>query len=248
MSVVNRRPGDIIITTKPVGVAEAAAEILSPEEALPEEMVPDQESPAVQPPSAAKQQDLPPVADNSLPQQEHAQQQETLVDPVTAQQSAVINSQAESAPSRPVGPNDPSEPITPAARSRTVIKVQSADIESVKNSLRPFPAALPQQQATKSTEEENPSVVTKLLYEPGHVLPPKDVCPEQGEGMKLMILITTAPGHMAQRDAVRSTWGHVAFRRDVGMAFMVGMSNDQRANELVALENLVYGDIIQVSF
>lgn len=218
--------------------AAAAGEVLSPEEALPEEMIPDQEAPAVQP----SKQELP-VADNSLQQEEHAQQQEeTPADPPAVQQPVVVSSQANVVPSRIVAePNGPVQPV----RSQTVVKVQSADIESVKSAMRPYPAAVPQQQR-KTVEEENPPIMTKLLYQPGHVLPPKDVCPERGEGMKLMILITTAPSHVAQRDAVRSTWGHVAFRRDVGLAFMVGMPKDQRENELVALENLVYGDIIQV--
>lgn len=62
-----------------------------------------------------------------------------------------------------------------------------------------------------------------------------------------MILITTAPGHVAQRFAVRSTWGgHAALRLDTGLAFMVGTSKDPNENLLIAQENLIYGDIIQV--
>lgn len=243
--------------------AAAAAEILSPEEALPEEMIPDQESPAVQPAVAVIKADAPmepPVADNSLQQQEHAQQQESenavsgdLA--VFASQPAVPASAQADNSSRPVDEtnttnnNEAAELAAPLLSRQRTVKIQSSDVESVKSSLRAFPAAplaVASHRASKLREEENPLVITRQLYEPGHVLPPKDVCPDQGEGMKLMVLITTAPSHTAQREAVRSTWGHVAFRRDVGMAFMVGTSKDPRENELVTLENLIYGDIIQV--
>ena len=77
-------------------------------------------------------------------------------------------------------------------------------------------------------------------------MPPKDICPNQGAGMKLLILVTTAPSHGKQREAVRGTWGHVAFRRDVGFAFMVGTSTNPQDNQAVEAENLIYGDVIQV--
>lgn len=232
--------------------AVAAAEIVSPEEALPEEMIPDQESPAV--PAPVTKPEPPPVAENSLQQQEHAQQQETennvSVDISTIQQpSSAVNFSRTIVEMNNNVPVDAAEqPSIPShIRPRPVGKVQVTDIELIRNSMRTYPAApLIQQGAGKLRELENPLVETKLLYEPGHIQPPKDVCPDRGEGLKLMILITTAPSHTAQREAVRSTWGHVAFRRDVGMAFMVGTSKDPRENELIAMENFIYGDIIQV--
>ncbi len=77
-------------------------------------------------------------------------------------------------------------------------------------------------------------------------MPFNDVCPRQGEGMKLMILVTSAAGHASQRNTVRSTWGSVAFRRDIGLAFMLGISKNSSINEQIERENLLYGDIIQV--
>lgn len=232
--------------------AVAAAEIVSPEEALPEEMIPDQESPAV--PAPVTKPEPPPVAENSLQQQEHAQQQETennvSVDISTIQQpsSAVNFSRTVVEMNNNVPVDAAEQPSIPShIRPRPVGKVQVTDIEIIRNSMRTYPAAPSiQQGGGKLRELENPLVETKLLYEPGHIQPPKDVCPDRGEGLKLMILITTAPSHTAQREAVRSTWGHVAFRRDVGMAFMVGTSKDPRENELIAMENFIYGDIIQV--
>jgi len=77
-------------------------------------------------------------------------------------------------------------------------------------------------------------------------MPFNDVCPKQGEGMKLMILVTSSASHISQRKTVRSTWGSVAFRRDIGLAFMLGISKHSSINEQIERENLLYGDIIQV--
>lgn len=195
-----------------------ADEILSPEEALPEEMVPDQEPPAVAQP---EKQEAAPV-DQPDPR---LNQTEPLVEPVKE------------------------EPNPPA-------RISSSDIEAVK---KPKSAPAVNKKIASSSKVvpvpappsppayENPPVITKALYVKGHSLPAKDVCPSKGDGLKLMILVTTAPSHAAQREAVRSTWGHVAFRRDVGMAFFVGTSADPHDNQIIAQENLVYGDIIQVS-
>jgi len=86
------------------------------------------------------------------------------------------------------------------------------------------------------------------LYGAGHVQPLNDVCPNQGLGMKLLILVTTAPAHAKQREAVRGTWGHVVLRRDVALAFVVGISSNPSDNQAVQAENQLYGDIIQVSY
>jgi len=86
------------------------------------------------------------------------------------------------------------------------------------------------------------------LYGAGHVQPLNDVCPNQGLGMKLLILVTTAPAHAKQREAVRGTWGHVVLRRDVALAFVVGISSNPSDNQAVQAENQLYGDIIQGNF
>ncbi len=94
--------------------------------------------------------------------------------------------------------------------------------------------------------DENPLVTVGELYEEGHNPPLKNVCPNQGDGMKLMILVTSAPGHFGLRKAVRYTWGNIADRLDTGMAFIVGLSTNDSMNKLVEEENSMYGDIIQV--
>lgn len=155
---------------------------------------------------------------------------------------------------QPVKPEEPSMNQTEAVnKEEKPARISSVDIEAIKKpktvgnekptALKAAPVPAP----PSPPEYENPPVITRTLYVKGHNLPAKDVCPNKGDGLKLMILITTAPSHSAQREAVRSTWGHVAFRRDVGMAFFVGTSKNQQDNQIIAQENLVYGDIIQVS-
>lgn len=251
--------------------AAAAAEIVSPEEALPEEMMPDQESPAFQPPviKTEPQQQPSPIPENFLQQQEHAQQQESLkIDEQHQDQKSSISVHPSFIPGDNTSPLHSDSSNTHADNmSRTLLhletkkvpesslpvhsnmrtaKIQNLQIGAFKGAVRMNSVSKEQLQPKVGSEEENLPVLTRSLYQTGHYLPPKDVCPEQGEGMKLMILVTTAPGHAAQRDAVRSTWGHVAFRRDVGMAFMVGTSKNQSENLLIEQENFIYGDIIQV--
>ena len=93
---------------------------------------------------------------------------------------------------------------------------------------------------------ENPPVVTRNLYVPGHRITGKNICPDMGQGIKLLILVTTAPAHKKAREAVRGTWGHVALRQDVAFAFFVGVSKNNEENQGVEQENKLYGDMIQV--
>lgn len=251
--------------------AVAAAEIVSPEEALPEEMIPDQESPAFHPAvirTEAQQQQSSPVPENVPQQEEHAQQQESLKmdeqqklkltipaqipafipnEGVSAGHSSANKNQAENISRTLLNLETNKLAVAPVhSNTRGPAKIASLREPVRMNSVSKDVVEVHQQPKVVVVEEENLPVPTHSLYQPGHYLTPKDVCPKQGEGMKLMILVTTAPGHAAQREAVRSTWGHVAFRRDVGMAFMVGTSKNQSENLLVKQENLIYGDIIQV--
>ena len=215
------------------------------------------------------QQQPSPIPENFLQQQEHAQQQESLkIDEQHQDQKSSISVHPSFIPGDNTSPLHSDSSNTHADNmSRTLLhletkkvpesslpvhsnmrtaKIQNLQIGAFKGVVRMNSVSKEQLQPKVGSEEENLPVLTSSLYQTGHYLPPKDVCPEQGEGMKLMILVTTAPGHAAQRDAVRSTWGHVAFRRDVGMAFMVGTSKNQSENLLIEQENFIYGDIIQV--
>lgn len=47
------------------------------------------------------------------------------------------------------------------------------------------------------------AVWTKDIYEPGFSYPNPQVCPNDGLDIRLVILITSAPGHFSARDAIR---------------------------------------------
>lgn len=87
---------------------------------------------------------------------------------------------------------------------------------------------------------------SRILYQPGHRISPNGTCPNHGDGMKLLILVTTAVGHSKQRQAVRATWGLVSSRPDVALAFVVGISTNPEDNQAVEEENRIHGDFIQV--
>ncbi|CAG0896932.1 unnamed protein product [Cyprideis torosa] len=47
------------------------------------------------------------------------------------------------------------------------------------------------------------------LFEPGFQIPGDDICGEdQGKGVLVLILVTSAPGSSEKRRAIRETWGH----------------------------------------
>lgn len=102
--------------------------------------------------------------------------------------------------------------------------------------------------ASSTSHDENPSIFTKLLYVNGQSLVPRYVCQKNGEGLLLMIAITSAPSHLARRNAIRSTWGTIPSRRsDIDLAFFVGTSKNQEENDAIAKESFTYGDIVQVN-
>ncbi|SPP82061.1 beta-1,3-galactosyltransferase 5-like [Drosophila guanche] len=48
--------------------------------------------------------------------------------------------------------------------------------------------------------------------------------------------------------SIRQTWMHYASRRDVGMAFVLGRSEDWKLNKALNKENYMYGDMIRGHF
>jgi hypothetical protein len=88
-------------------------------------------------------------------------------------------------------------------------------------------------------------VRTADLYESGHIDSPSICGDNQGENIKLLIIITSAPPHRDMRLAIRQTWGHYSTRRDIKIAFLVGTSNE---DEKIMAENYVYSDIIRGKF
>lgn len=90
-------------------------------------------------------------------------------------------------------------------------------------------------------------VKTEDLYVAGYNIPCADLCHKRREGVKLLILVTSAPDRSARRSAIRLTWGHYTLREDVAIAFVVGLGSDT-PNQIVSKESNLYGDIIQGNF
>lgn len=86
-------------------------------------------------------------------------------------------------------------------------------------------------------------------YKPGYVEANSKLCePNHGEHVRLLILITSAPSHEAQRLAIRQTWGHYAIRRDVAMSFILGSTPNKTLDDLLKAESTMYGDMIRDHF
>lgn len=111
----------------------------------------------------------------------------------------------------------------------------------------PAPPNPPKSNATVVRQlDTTKGVITRDLYESGHVDSPV-ICPDSGETIKLLIIITSAPVHRDARLAIRQTWGHFGSRRDIAIAFLVGAAG-QSMDDAIAAENYMYNDIIRGRF
>ncbi|KAG8235165.1 hypothetical protein J437_LFUL015205 [Ladona fulva] len=91
-------------------------------------------------------------------------------------------------------------------------------------------------------------VITSSLYATGHDIPAADLCPDAGSGMRLLILVTSAPKNKDARMAIRQTWGNFGARRDVSVGYFVATSADLETQRLLESESALYGDIIRANF
>lgn len=96
-------------------------------------------------------------------------------------------------------------------------------------------------------KKQGQGIKTKDLYVAGFNIPCVDLCPKLGDGLKILILVTSAPDHSEARSAIRQTWGHYNLRNDMAIAFVVGIGSES-GNEIVSEESTLYGDIIQGNF
>ncbi|XP_049875546.1 beta-1,3-galactosyltransferase 4-like [Pectinophora gossypiella] len=86
--------------------------------------------------------------------------------------------------------------------------------------------------------------IRRELYMAGHRIVHSELCPRLGAGLTLLVLVTSAPEHTAKRAAVRKTWGSLARRRDIVLAFVIGQP-PQKYQKRLAREDVLYGDVIQ---
>uniref|UniRef100_A0A1I8MPA0 Galactosyltransferase n=1 Tax=Musca domestica TaxID=7370 RepID=A0A1I8MPA0_MUSDO len=106
--------------------------------------------------------------------------------------------------------------------------------------------------ATKvQSADPTQGIPTQQIYEPGHMneeIDIEQICPNKGDKLKLLILITSAQTHTEARLAIRQTWGHFGTRRDVSTAFILGRTTNATINEALTQENMIYGDLIRGHF
>lgn len=67
--------------------------------------------------------------------------------------------------------------------------------------------------AVSSAISSSNVLTTKDVYESGHDIPNAELCPEFGAGLKLLILITSAPSHIDARNAIRYKINRVYMRK-----------------------------------
>lgn len=68
------------------------------------------------------------------------------------------------------------------------------------------------------------------------------------EPVTVLIMVVTAPNNSEARDAIRRTWGTVARRSDVKLAFVLGDPNQESVQRRIVDEDLAYRDLIQGNF
>uniref|UniRef100_A0A336M0V7 Hexosyltransferase n=1 Tax=Culicoides sonorensis TaxID=179676 RepID=A0A336M0V7_CULSO len=91
-------------------------------------------------------------------------------------------------------------------------------------------------------------VRTNEIYEPGFTDASPDLCKNNGEQLRLLILITSAPTHHEQRLAIRQSWGHYGTRRDVAIGFILGQTENQAHEDALAAEQYMYNDLVRGHF
>nr|XP_049706170.1 beta-1,3-galactosyltransferase 5 isoform X4 [Helicoverpa armigera] len=133
-------------------------------------------------------------------------------------------------PPRPAPLAPPAPPAPPAPRPANRTQPPS----------EPPPASTP----PPATAPRGPRpVLTRDVYVAGHERPHAELCPALGARLRLVVLVTSAPGHAAARDAVRLTWGHYAARADVALAFVLG-APPPALRAAIDAEDALYGDVI----
>lgn len=87
------------------------------------------------------------------------------------------------------------------------------------------------------------------IYVKGHFIDEiNNICPSNGKGIELLIVIASMRGNTLSRTAIRETWGNLDKRTDVSKAFILGDGPEQQLSVALSDEYYEYGDIIQGHF
>ncbi|XP_063972016.1 beta-1,3-galactosyltransferase 5 isoform X2 [Diachasmimorpha longicaudata] len=88
----------------------------------------------------------------------------------------------------------------------------------------------------------------RAIYQSGHAVTAQGKCPNYGEDMDLIIVITSAPSHTEARTAIRKSWGLLGQRTNVSVVFILGMTGDPKLESHLQREQKLYGDMIRGQF
>lgn len=143
--------------------------------------------------------------------------------------------------------------INQRSRTNTVRPLVKKKNEKDINNFHSFvensaPQLIQNTSSTAPNTDTSKGIRTGDLYEPGHSEANIELCPDSGENVRLLILITSAPTHREARLAIRQTWGHYATRRDIAIAFVLGATQQQSIDDSLSAESYMYGDLIRGHF
>lgn len=96
------------------------------------------------------------------------------------------------------------------------------------------------QQAVKS-QHSNPHNFQLLIN------PEYSIC----NGVKNLFIMTyvhSAPANYKKREIIRQTWANTALFTDLRIVFVMGATKSRKVNDLLKLEQSIYGDLIQENF
>ncbi|XP_037083580.1 beta-1,3-galactosyltransferase 5-like [Pollicipes pollicipes] len=100
-----------------------------------------------------------------------------------------------------------------------------------------------------SNSTGNGPLMTRDYYEPGFRIASDTLCPHHGAGVKVMMMVQSAPGNAEIRQVLRKTWAKPAIEReDVVLGFLLARTNDSAVQAAIQRESDTFGDIIQASF
>ena len=90
----------------------------------------------------------------------------------------------------------------------------------------------------------NPHDFEYILNPGHHICGSGDASPN----VYLLIYVHTSPVHFKRRLSIRETWAKRSMFRDIRIVFMMGRTESTKTNELILLENGIYGDLVQEDF
>lgn len=88
---------------------------------------------------------------------------------------------------------------------------------------------------------------SKNIFNLGYILEPRNKCDNQ---TFLLIYVHSSPENLKNRLKIRETWGnlHDLENNQVKLIFTIGLSKENKINDLLKLESAMYNDLLQINF